>query len=375
VYEHVVLAAQILYRVRTSVTVPIVAKFGVFKSPRALHETATKLAAWANGFELVHGIPRRVLDEDGNAAFEGDGREWATVVGAATYPVCSRQVEEMLAWRKAGEWPHAVLAVGGITSVERARHMLQEGANVALVATASSIRRSPSASAGPPPPPPSPEARAAAGAIVRLTSPAAALARTRRVEGSRDAYSATPRGGHAWYSPCSERTRADDDASDRPDWLPDDEDVGEVQSPSVTEYLTPAPGNGELVAIVQDARTDKGLRDATVEVLTAQDAIVTTIEPNTAGRAPAVRAWPHEEPGAPVLQSSQAPTASASSTGVSAPRPESSRSAPATRSRFASAYSRDSSALRQRDNPVTRVVMGLPGTRTETPVSSAGWCR
>ncbi len=136
VYEHVVLAAQILYRVRTSVTVPLVAKFGAFKSPRLLHDTATKLAAWASGFELVHGLPRRVIDEDGNAAFEGDGREWATVVGAATYPICSRQVEEMLAWRKAGEWPHAVLAVGGITTVERARHLLQEGANVALVATA-----------------------------------------------------------------------------------------------------------------------------------------------------------------------------------------------------------------------------------------------
>ncbi len=136
VYEHITLAAQILHRVRTNVRVPVVAKFGVFKSPRALHETATKLASWANGFELVHGIPRRVLEQDGRAAFEGAGREWATVVGAATYPVCSRQVEEMLAWRRAGEWPHAVLAVGGITTVERARHLLQEGANVALVATA-----------------------------------------------------------------------------------------------------------------------------------------------------------------------------------------------------------------------------------------------
>ncbi|MGH7390681.1 MAG: hypothetical protein ACREM3_14665 [Candidatus Rokuibacteriota bacterium] len=136
VYEHVALAAQILYRVRTSVPVPVVAKFGIFKSPRALHETVTKLAPWANGFELVHGIPRRVVDEEGHSAFEGAGREWATVVGAATYAACSRQVEEMLAWRKAGEWPHAVLAVGGITTIERARHLLQEGANVALVATA-----------------------------------------------------------------------------------------------------------------------------------------------------------------------------------------------------------------------------------------------
>ena len=59
-----------------------------------------------------------------------------SVVGAETYPVCSRQVEELLAWRKAGEWPHVVLAVGGISTVERARHLLREGANAVLVATA-----------------------------------------------------------------------------------------------------------------------------------------------------------------------------------------------------------------------------------------------
>src|SRR5712691_6400386 len=119
VYEHVPLAAQILYRLRT---------------PRALHETATKLAPWAHGFTLVHSIPRRVVDDEGNAAF--DGREWAEVVGSATFPVASRQVEELLAWRKAGAWPHAILAVGGISTEERAHHLLREGADAALVATA-----------------------------------------------------------------------------------------------------------------------------------------------------------------------------------------------------------------------------------------------
>ncbi len=136
VYEHLPLAAQILYRIRTSVSVPVLAKLGLFRSPRALHETATKLAPWTHGFVLVHGIPRRVLDESGNAAFDGSGREWAYVVGAATYPVCSRQIEEMLAWRKAGVWNHAVLAVGGVSTVERAQHLLQEGADAVLVATA-----------------------------------------------------------------------------------------------------------------------------------------------------------------------------------------------------------------------------------------------
>lgn len=136
VYEHVALSAQILYRVRTSIDVPVIAKLGLFRTPRQLHDTATKLAPWTHGFTLVHAIPRRVLDEEGKAAFEGDGREWADVVGANTFHVCSRQVEQLLAWRRAGEWPHAVLAVGGISTVERAGHLILEGANVALVATA-----------------------------------------------------------------------------------------------------------------------------------------------------------------------------------------------------------------------------------------------
>lgn len=136
VYENIPLSAQILYRIRTSVPVPVLARLGAFRTPRALHETATKLGPWTSGFVLVHSIPRRVVDDKGNAAFDGNGRERADVVGAATFPVASRQVAEMLAWRKAGAWDHAVLAVGGITTVERAHHLLREGANAVLVATA-----------------------------------------------------------------------------------------------------------------------------------------------------------------------------------------------------------------------------------------------
>jgi dihydroorotate dehydrogenase len=134
IYESIPLSAQILYRIRTTLSLPIVAKLGVFRTPRLLHETATKLAPWASGFVLVPGIPRRVLDEQGNAAFEG--RELVDIVGASTYPVCARQVEEMIAWRKAGAWDHAILAIGGITTVERARDLLAEGASAALVDTA-----------------------------------------------------------------------------------------------------------------------------------------------------------------------------------------------------------------------------------------------
>lgn len=136
VYEHLPLAARILHRVRTSVRVPVIAKLGIFRSPRLLHETASRLAPWAQGFVLVHAIHRRVVDPGGDALFGEDGREWADVVGAGTFALCSRQVEEMLAWRKAGAWPHAILGVGGVSTVERALRLVAAGADVALVATA-----------------------------------------------------------------------------------------------------------------------------------------------------------------------------------------------------------------------------------------------
>jgi len=41
----------------------------------------------------------------------------------------------MLSWRKAGAWDRAILGVGGITTVERADHLLREGADAALIAT------------------------------------------------------------------------------------------------------------------------------------------------------------------------------------------------------------------------------------------------
>jgi dihydroorotate dehydrogenase (NAD+) catalytic subunit len=136
IYENVPLAAQILHRVRTSVAVPVLAKLGAFKTPRMLHDTATKLAPWVGGFTLVNGFQRRVLDERGNAAFEGSGRERAEIVGGDTFEAASRQVLEMLAWRRAGCWDRAVLAVGGISTIERADQLLREGADAALMATA-----------------------------------------------------------------------------------------------------------------------------------------------------------------------------------------------------------------------------------------------
>jgi hypothetical protein len=52
---------------------------------------------------------------------------------------------------------------------------------------------------------------------------------------------------------------------------------------ALAAFFRPAPEKGELVAIVQDAKTGKTVPDATIEILTPRDAIVTTLKPNWSG--------------------------------------------------------------------------------------------
>jgi hypothetical protein len=54
---------------------------------------------------------------------------------------------------------------------------------------------------------------------------------------------------------------------------------------AIPNFFKPAHGKGELVAIVQDAKTDKVMSDATIEILTAQGVLVTTLTPNSSGKA------------------------------------------------------------------------------------------
>ncbi len=62
---------------------------------------------------------------------------------------------------------------------------------------------------------------------------------------------------------------------------------------STTQFFRPAPGMGEVVAVVQDAKSDRALSDATIEILTPQNALITTLTPDSSGR---VRQTLHEGP-------------------------------------------------------------------------------
>lgn len=140
VFEDQALAVHVVERVRRAVGArPVVAKLGAMRSPRALHDLATALARWVDGFALVNDLQRRVVKADGTPALPGAGRELAGVAGDAVWDVSRVQVRELIAWRKAGAWDRAILAVGGITTVERAHDELRAGAQASLVATAALV--------------------------------------------------------------------------------------------------------------------------------------------------------------------------------------------------------------------------------------------
>lgn len=112
----------------------LIVKLGAFPGPRPLHELASRLAPWVDGFCLVDGVHRRLVREDGSPALPG--RPLPQIAGAGIWEHCRVQVEELVAWRKAGAWNQAILAVGGITTAARARAALSTGADAAMVATA-----------------------------------------------------------------------------------------------------------------------------------------------------------------------------------------------------------------------------------------------
>ncbi len=140
VFENPALSVYIVDRVRRAVGQrPVIAKLGATRSPRALHELASRLAPRLDGFILVDGIRRKAVKPDGTPAFPGEGRNLSAIVGAGVYSSCQVQVEELLAWRKAGAWNRVILAVGGLTAVERLSHALTTGADAAMVSTAALV--------------------------------------------------------------------------------------------------------------------------------------------------------------------------------------------------------------------------------------------
>jgi hypothetical protein len=62
---------------------------------------------------------------------------------------------------------------------------------------------------------------------------------------------------------------------------------------ALSAFFKPAPNKGELVVIVDDAKTHQIISDAIIEVLTPQDAVVTALRPGWSGKTSCTLAEGH----------------------------------------------------------------------------------
>ncbi len=53
---------------------------------------------------------------------------------------------------------------------------------------------------------------------------------------------------------------------------------------SVVRYFNPTRDTGQIIAVVQEAKSGQPVADATIEILTPRDALVATLTPDSAGR-------------------------------------------------------------------------------------------
>ncbi len=53
---------------------------------------------------------------------------------------------------------------------------------------------------------------------------------------------------------------------------------------SIVKYFSPTPDTGQIVALVQEARSGQPVADATIEILTSRDALIATLKPESTGR-------------------------------------------------------------------------------------------
>ncbi len=53
---------------------------------------------------------------------------------------------------------------------------------------------------------------------------------------------------------------------------------------SVVKYFGPTPDTGQIIAVIQEARSGQPVADATIEILTPRDTLIATLKPDSAGR-------------------------------------------------------------------------------------------
>ncbi len=114
---------------------PVLLKLGHFANDSVISEVLQAVSGNATGVVMVNGISRRVVNEDGEAAF-GAERKVSGILGRGIHAFSLDNVETALDIISADGLSLEVVAVGGVSTVEDAEHYFDAGAAAVMMGSA-----------------------------------------------------------------------------------------------------------------------------------------------------------------------------------------------------------------------------------------------
>jgi len=114
---------------------PLCIKIGYFTDQEQLTRFITEVGSLVQGISAINTIPAKIVDEQGQPALPGAGRERSGVCGHPIKWAGLSMVQKLAALRQQLDLSFTVIGVGGVTTPEDYQEYIDAGAEVVMSAT------------------------------------------------------------------------------------------------------------------------------------------------------------------------------------------------------------------------------------------------
>ena len=114
---------------------PLCIKIGYFKDQEQLTHFIKEVGNLVQGISAINTIPAKIVDEQGQQALPGTGRERSGVCGQPIKWAGLAMVQKLAALRQELDLPFTIIGVGGVTRAEDYRAYTHAGADLVMSAT------------------------------------------------------------------------------------------------------------------------------------------------------------------------------------------------------------------------------------------------
>jgi dihydroorotate dehydrogenase (NAD+) catalytic subunit len=115
--------------------IPLIVKVGYFKDDAELENFVKEIGAVAQGIAAINTIPAEIVDEKGNQALPGEGRQKSGVCGHAIKWAGLDMVRRLASLREKLDYSYKIIGVGGVTSSADFAEYRKIGADFVMSAT------------------------------------------------------------------------------------------------------------------------------------------------------------------------------------------------------------------------------------------------